>query len=103
MESSIEPRALMSHVLPGFFALIVLLYFYLNENTSLLDFLRQPDLGKDTLIGVSSFLASWILGHLFDAIRNILEELKWRICPNKDKLIWNFFLSANEEKMAQFQ
>ena len=92
MNSSLKQLPLISEVLPGltFLALVVISYCLANPQ-QLSDLLRLPNAGVVmTGIGVGGFFIAWIIGSVFDSLRNICEslaDLRWPVD-------WSFLFTA---------
>jgi len=76
MEVSFKPQPLVGEVLPGFTTLCILGTAYLVNHPAQLDwFVHQKSAAEVITAGFATILVSWIIGTLFDTIRDLLEHL----------------------------
>lgn len=96
MNFALKVGPLVAEILSGFTAL-VLGYFDLNG----LDFKTLKALSAPEIVGV--FVLAWLLGTLFDVIRNLLEWL-WDCRRLVTKpLNWRFFFEGDEQRLANLE
>lgn len=97
---------LVAELLSGF-TVLLLSYLALYNNPLLLGYLGRTNPLASALhdnlaaaIGIF-FLSAWLLGTLFDVLRNLLEHV-WD-CLFKPPLNWEFFFYGNAEKLASLE
>jgi hypothetical protein len=100
MEWSVKPQPLICEVLPGFTTAAIIAGSYLsNDKATLAAVEHYANMGPVLAGGLAIlFLASWVLGTLFDAVRDIAEAALDRcwFCVN-----WEFLLSADATRIEK--
>jgi hypothetical protein len=95
MDWSVKPQPVIGELLPGFTAISILVAAYLLHNSASLTESEHLASSAPILAGSLAFLllASWALGTLFDAIRDLLE---WPLDKYWFQINWNFLSEGTE-------
>jgi hypothetical protein len=90
---SLNPRARVAEILPGFTVISAFIAAYLQANTTQLERLINASGGVIAAVGfLILFIVSWIIGTFFDAVRNLLENCE---------IDWRFFFAGDMHKVDQ--
>jgi hypothetical protein len=102
MDWSVKPQPVIGELLPGFTAISILVAPYLLHNSAALTESEHLASSAPILAGGLAFLllTSWVLGTLFDAIRDLLE---WPLDYFWFKLNWSFLSEGTEVKVQQVE
>lgn len=98
MDVSLKPQPLIAEVLPGFTTLCILGVAYLANRPGQFELLaRDKNAAEVITAGFATILVSWIVGTLFDTIRDILEHLVDRWYP----VNWEFLFKGSSEDIKK--
>jgi hypothetical protein len=98
METSLKPQPLVAEVLPGFTTLCILGFAYLaNHPGELTSLLKEKSATEVISAGFATLLAAWIIGTVYDAIRDIVEHLLDRWFP----VNWQFLFNGPSEAVQK--
>jgi hypothetical protein len=102
MNFSVKPQPVIGELLPGFTALSILIAAYLHNNGAALAEAGQLAKSGPILAGGLTFLllASWVLGTLFDAIRDIFEAL---LDYFGLEINWNYLADGDEARIQKIE
>lgn len=102
MDWSVKPQPLIGELLPGFTAASILIAAYLFHNSAALTESEHLASSGPILAGGLALLLliSWVLGTLFDAIRDLLE---WPLDKLWFEVNWDFLSSDNDAQIAKLE
>jgi|WetSurMetagenome_2_1015567.scaffolds.fasta_scaffold107104_2 hypothetical protein len=96
METSIKPQPSIAEMLPGFTALSILSCAYFVNHQDQFAYIAQERSASIIIAGgFAVILVAWIIGTLFDAVRDILEHLFDFWWP----VNWRYLLDAPVDKV----
>jgi hypothetical protein len=103
MEYPIHPKPLMAHLLPGVYVegVVILSQIPFGDVAELTAKDLKPEGTVVLLVGL--FFAALFVGHICDAIRNVIEGL-WDRCSTEgehDGKWWHFFVKLDENQVAR--
>jgi hypothetical protein len=100
MDWSVKPQPVIGELLPGFTAISILVAAYLLHNSAALTESEHLASSAPILAGGLAFilLTSWVLGTLFDAIRDLLE---WPLDKYWFQINWNFLSEGTEVQVQK--
>lgn len=102
MDWSVKPQPVIGELLPGFTAISILVAAYLLHNSAALAEAEHLASSAPLLAGGLALLllTSWVLGTLFDAIRDLLE---WALDKFWFPLNWRFLSEGTEAQVQQVE
>ena len=102
MDWSVKPQPLIGELLPGFTTASILIAAYLLHNSAALTESKSLAASGPVLAGGLALLLliSWVLGTLFDAIRDLLEWPLDRYCF---KVNWDFLSSGDDAQVTKIE
>jgi hypothetical protein len=96
MDASFKPQPLISEVLPGFATLGIIATAYFANHPGQLEVLaREKGAGEIIAGGLFTLLLSWIIGTIFDTIRDLVEHLLDRRFP----VNWQFLFNGQMRRL----
>lgn len=102
MDLPVKPLPVIGELLPGFAAISILLAAYLLHNSVALIESEHLASSSPILAGGLTLLllASWILGTLFDAVRDLLE---WLLDKYWFQVNWDFLSKGNDVQIQKVE
>lgn len=101
MNTSLKTLPRIAEILPGAFVTILLAVSYVKslKNVDVLNFFSNKGSLVLLITAGLAFLVFWIIGTLFDALRNVLEWFwdKW------SQINWKFFFKGKLTKVRQLE
>lgn len=97
MNFKLKPRVFLIGFLPGFLFIIAFVIIYKKfDLVSIKELLKSSSL----LTGIAIVIFSFILGQVFDSIRdNFIEDMLFKFIYKKNDIQWDFFFEASEEEI----
>jgi len=86
----------MSHVLPGFLFIILLIAPYYISNPDNLNCIIELSGRIIAALGIIIFFAAWIVGNILDSFRNIIDNILFR-----DEEWWDFLFKGSKERVER--
>lgn len=104
MNFNIKQHPLISHLIPGYIFLLILYIasFDWEIKPLILDTEKVPSGNNLIIIGIISLVAAFLLGEVFDSLRDsIWENLSDFF--KKHEIHWDFFFQGDMENIAKLQ
>lgn len=96
MDSSIKPKPMIGEILPGFTFLVLFLFCYFRAHPCQFEWILSMGGGVTIATSGLVLIVSWIIGDIFDAIRDTLGE---GIFDLLQPLWWDFFFKGDSDKV----